>query len=112
GLVGIFPELADVKVEQSWHGNVAFSRDYIPRLFEHDGILHACGYCGSGVVWARWLGERAAYRLLGAPEAETVLAGPPPAAVPLFEGWAWFMPFAMASYALQDAGYFRNSRTG
>ncbi|MEM6680428.1 MAG: FAD-binding oxidoreductase, partial [Pseudomonadota bacterium] len=47
GLVGIFPELADVKVEQSWHGNVAFSRDYIPRLFEHDGILHACGYCGS-----------------------------------------------------------------
>ncbi|MEO0763066.1 MAG: FAD-binding oxidoreductase, partial [Pseudomonadota bacterium] len=67
-LVEIFPELADVAIERSWNGYVAFNRDELPRLFERDGVLHACGYCGSGVVWARWLGEKAAYRILGMAE--------------------------------------------
>ncbi|MEM1342998.1 MAG: FAD-binding oxidoreductase [Pseudomonadota bacterium] len=113
GLAGIFPELAKVGIAQSWNGYVAFSRDMVPRLFEHDGVLHACGFCGSGVVWARWLGERAAYRMLGQAEAAaTAFFGPPPAAVPLYDGRPWFLPFAVAAYALQDRGVLgsRNRR--
>ncbi|MEO1471309.1 MAG: FAD-binding oxidoreductase [Pseudomonadota bacterium] len=113
GLASIFPDLADVGIEASWSGYVAFSRDMVPRLFEHDGVLHACGFCGSGTVWARWLGEKAAQRMLGnAAEAETVFWGPPPAAVPLYDGRPWFLPVALGYYALQDRGWFAGRRAG
>jgi glycine/D-amino acid oxidase-like deaminating enzyme len=110
GLVEVFPELKDVAVEQSWSGFVAFNRDDTPRLFEADGVIYACGYCGSGVVWARWLGERAAHKILGSPEAATVFEGPPPAAVPLYWGWPWFVPFAIGWYGLQDRTASRHQR--
>ena len=103
GLVEIFPELKDVAVEHSWKGFVAFSRDELPRLFEHDGAHYACGYCGSGTVWARWLGGKAAYKILGdAERARTVFDGPPPAAVPLYNGSPWFLPYMIGFMGLQD----------
>ncbi len=109
GLVDIFPELADVRIEHSWNGFVAFSRDERPRLFERDGVVYACGYCGSGVVWARWLGEKAAHKILGSNQAATVFDGPPPRSVPLYWGKPWFVPFALGLYGLQDrsAGRYR-----
>jgi glycine/D-amino acid oxidase-like deaminating enzyme len=102
GLVEVFPELADVKVDHSWNGFVAFNRDDLPRLFTHDGVHYACSYCGSGVVWARWLGGKAAYRILGRSEATSELACEPPASIPLYWGKPWFMPIAMAWYGFQD----------
>jgi glycine/D-amino acid oxidase-like deaminating enzyme len=110
GLIEVFPDLKDVRVERSWSGFVAFNRDDTPRLFESDGVIYACGYCGSGVVWARWLGERAAYKVLGSPEAETVFEGPPPAAVPLYWGKPWFIPIAIGWYGLQDMTASRHQR--
>lgn len=111
GLVDIFPELSDTKVEYSWNGFVAFTRDEQPRLFERDGVVYACGYCGSGVVWARWLGEKAAYKILRSEKAETVFDGPAPSSVPLYWGKPWFMPFAIGLYGLMDrkAGRFRGA---
>lgn len=32
---------------------------------EEDGVVCATGFCGSGVVWAPWVGSHAAYKLLG-----------------------------------------------
>ena len=32
------------------------NRDMVPRIFSRDGMRYATGYCGSGVVWARWAG--------------------------------------------------------
>jgi len=110
GLLEVFPDLKDVRVEQSWSGFVAFNRDDTPRLFESDRVVYACGYCGSGVVWARWLGERAAYKILGSPEAATVFEGPPPAAVPLYWGKPWFIPIAIGWYGLQDMTASRHQR--
>ena len=111
GLVDIFPELSDTKIEYSWNGFVAFTRAEQPRLFERDGVVYACGYCGSGVVWARWLGEKAAYKILGSPKAQTVFDGPAPSSVPLYWGKPWFMPFAIGLYGLMDrkAGRFRGA---
>ena len=103
GLVELFPELTDVRLSYSWFGNVAMNRDMLPRLFEADGVLHATGFCGSGVIWAPWVGSRAAYRLLGQKaEATTAFDTRPPAAVPLYNGDPWFMPVLMQQYALQD----------
>ena len=102
GLAEIFPELKDVRLTHSWSGFVAFNRDELPRLFECDGIHYAVGYCGSGTVWAWWLGMKAALKVLGKPEAKSAFACDPPRAVPFYRGKPWFLPAAMAWYGLQD----------
>lgn len=103
GLVEIFPELEKVRLSHSWFGNVAMNRDMIPRIFEKDGLLYASGFCGSGVVWAPWVGMHAAHKLMGhAQKAHTAFDFRPPAAVPLYRGNPWFMPAIIKGYGLQD----------
>jgi glycine/D-amino acid oxidase-like deaminating enzyme len=103
GLAEIFPELAHVRLTHSWFGNVAMNRDMLPGLFERDGVLYATGFCGSGVVWAPWLGSRAAHRLLGdVRKGTTSFADRPPSAVPLYRGNPWFMPLLIRGFLLKD----------
>lgn len=103
GLAQIFPELENVRLSHSWFGNVAMNRDMIPRIFEKDGIVYASGFCGSGVVWAPWVGMRAAHRLMGHSEkARTAFDFRPPAAVPLYRGNPWFLPAIIRGFAVQD----------
>jgi glycine/D-amino acid oxidase-like deaminating enzyme len=103
GLAEIFPELEGVRLSHSWFGNVAMNRDMIPRIFEKDGIVYATGFCGSGVVWAPWVGMRAAHKLMGhAEKARSAFDFRPPAAVPLYRGDPWFMPAVIQGYGLQD----------
>lgn len=104
GMVAIFPELADARIDYSWSGKVAYSRDKLPMLLERNGIHYALGYCGSGTVWAPWLGHRAATLLQGEADRSTVTAFPDkePSAIPLYKGKPWFMPFAMSWHYLQD----------
>lgn len=103
GLAELFPELKGVGLSHSWFGNVAMNRDMLPRMFERDGVLYASGFCGSGVVWAPWLGTRAAHRLLGnRAESRTAFDFRPPAAVPFYKGNPWFMPAIIKGYGLQD----------
>ena len=103
GLAEIFPELANVHLSHSWFGNVAMNRDMIPRIFEKNGVLYASGFCGSGVVWATWVGTLAAQKLMGHGEqARSAFDFRPPAAVPLYRGNPWFMPAIIKGYALQD----------
>jgi glycine/D-amino acid oxidase-like deaminating enzyme len=103
GLVEIFPELDKVRLSHTWFGNVAMNRDMIPRIFEKDGLLYASGFCGSGVVWAPWVGMHAAHKLMGhADKAQSAFDFRPPAAVPLYRGNPWFMPAIIKGYGLQD----------
>jgi glycine/D-amino acid oxidase-like deaminating enzyme len=101
-LVDIFPELASTAITHSWFGHVAMNRDMIPRIFTRAGVRYAAGYCGSGVVWARWAGDKAARAILGDSSAASALEFRPPAAVPLFAGKAWFMPAVFGWLSLQD----------
>lgn len=103
GLAEIFPELANVRLSHSWFGHVAMNRDLIPRIFEKHGIVYATGFCGSGVVWAPWVGMRAAHRLMGQADlARSAFDFRPPAAVPLYRGDPWFMPAVIQAYRIQD----------
>lgn len=103
GLAEIFPETAKVGLSHSWYGNVAMNRDMIPRIFEKDGVVYATGFCGSGVVWAPWVGMRAAHKLLGnAEQARSAFDFRPPAAVPFYNGNPWFMPAVIKGYGVQD----------
>jgi glycine/D-amino acid oxidase-like deaminating enzyme len=110
-MVDVFPELRGVEITHSWFGHVAMNRDMIPRVFSRAGMRYAAGYCGSGVVWARWAGQKAALQVLGRNEGRSALDFRPPPAVPFFNGTAWFMPAVFAWLTLQDrlaAGYGRN----
>jgi glycine/D-amino acid oxidase-like deaminating enzyme len=100
-MVGLFPELSDTAITHSWYGYVAMNRDMVPRIFTREGMRYATGYCGSGVVWARWAGRKAALQVLGK-DGSSALDFRPPAAVPLFNGTAWFMPAYMSWLTLQD----------
>ncbi|AZO71184.1 MULTISPECIES: FAD-binding oxidoreductase [unclassified Mesorhizobium] len=99
----IFPELAGVGLTHSWFGQVAMNRDMIPRMFTVGNTVYATGFCGSGVVWARWLGKKAAFKLLGQTEkALSAFDFDPPKAVPFFQGKPWFIPFVYSLYAWRD----------
>jgi glycine/D-amino acid oxidase-like deaminating enzyme len=101
-LADIFPALAQVELDHSWFGHVAMNRDMVPRIFSRRGVRYAAGYCGSGVVWARWAGRKAALQVLGDQAGQSALDFRPPKFVPLLNGKAWFMPAVVGWMALQD----------
>lgn len=101
-LARLFPELSDVAITHSWYGYVGMNRDMIPRIFSHRGRRYATGYCGSGVVWARWHGKKAALSLLGDAGSTSAFDFRPPPAVPFFNGVPWFMPGVFAWFGAQD----------
>jgi glycine/D-amino acid oxidase-like deaminating enzyme len=101
-LADIFPVLDGVEITHSWYGYVAMNRDMVPRIFSRQGMRYAVGYCGSGVVWARWAGQKAAWQVLSDERGRSALDFRPPAAVPLFNGKAWFLPAVFAWLTLQD----------
>ncbi|TBY51784.1 FAD-binding oxidoreductase [Rhizobium leguminosarum bv. viciae] len=103
-LARLFPELADVGLTHSWFGYVAMHRDMIPRMFSSGNTVYATGYCGSGIVWGRWLGKRAAFKILGDEEQSRSAFDfdPAPKAVPFFSGNPWFIPIVYAMYERHD----------
>lgn len=111
-LVDIFPVLDGTEITHSWFGHVAMNRDMVPRIFTRKGVRYAAGYCGSGVVWARWAGEKAAKQILGDPTGASALDFRPPRAVPLFAGKPWFMPAVFGWLTLQDRLARRAPRAG
>jgi glycine/D-amino acid oxidase-like deaminating enzyme len=109
-LIDIFPEIEDVALTHSWFGHVAMNRDMIPRIFSRQGVRYAAGYCGSGVVWARWAGQKAARQILGEDGGASALDMRPPAAVPFYNGTPWFMPGVFAWLTWQDRRAHRHRR--
>ena len=101
GLVGILPQLKDTAITHHWLGNVAFPFDQLPKIAVNDGVIYPAGFCGSGTVWARWLGQKAAGMILGK-DAETVFSGHRFWTLPFYNGDPWFLPIAMNYYKLRD----------
>ncbi|HRD74625.1 MAG TPA: FAD-binding oxidoreductase [Hyphomicrobiaceae bacterium] len=101
-LADIFPVLSGTPITHSWFGYVAMNRDMVPRIFSRSGMQYATGYCGSGVVWARWAGQKAALQVLGNADGQSSLDFRPPGMVPVVGGKAWFMPGVFAWLTLQD----------
>jgi glycine/D-amino acid oxidase-like deaminating enzyme len=52
GLLSLFPSLADVRVDRSWHGILGVSRNWLPTvaLDPSTGLGYAGGYAGEGVA--------------------------------------------------------------
>jgi glycine/D-amino acid oxidase-like deaminating enzyme len=101
GMLEVFPELRSAGVEFAWGGTLGFTLDQMPHAGMRNGIAYALGYGGHGVAYASWLGDRVGQTLLDRAEWPAI-STIPFRAVPFYEGWPWFLPFAGAYYGLKD----------
>jgi glycine/D-amino acid oxidase-like deaminating enzyme len=100
-MVRTFPELSGTRVDYSWGGNVAFSRDQMPRAGRLDDLYYSGAYCGHGVAMATYLGEQIARRIAGE-SFEHPLFDDHFARIPLYRGSPWFLPLVGAYYRVTD----------
>jgi glycine/D-amino acid oxidase-like deaminating enzyme len=103
GMVEVFPQLRDTKVEYVWGGTLDFCFDIMPHAGHMDGIYFAVGYAGHGVAMATWQGQKMAEWIAEGktdnPFAEIKFPGAP---LGLYNGKPWFLPFAGAYYKVLD----------
>lgn len=65
GMVDVFPDLADAKVEYRWSGKVGFTIERIPYIGQlEDGTHFAFGYAGHGAAMSTLLGKLVAHNML------------------------------------------------
>ncbi|HEX3703679.1 MAG TPA: FAD-dependent oxidoreductase [Vicinamibacterales bacterium] len=101
GLRRLFPELANTAIDYAWGGNVAFTRDEMPRAGRLEQAYYAGGYGGHGVALATHLGTLIARRMAGEP-IDHPLFDDRFAPIPLYYGTPWFLPAVGAYYKAKD----------
>ena len=101
GMSSVFPQLRSARVDYAWGGNVAFTRDQMPRAGRLDEAYYAGGYCGHGIAMATYLGEQIARRIAGEPIDHPLFDDrfPP---IPMYTGNPWFLPLVGAYYQVKD----------
>ncbi|PYX29545.1 MAG: FAD-dependent oxidoreductase [Acidobacteria bacterium] len=103
GMISVYPQLRDTKVEYVWGGTLDFCFDIMPHAGQIEGIYFALGYAGHGVAMATWQGQKMAEWIAEGktdnPFAEIPFPGAP---LGLYNGKPWFLPFAGAYYKMLD----------
>ncbi len=103
GMIGVYPQLRDVRVEYAWGGTLDFCFDTMPHAGRMDGMYYAVGYAGHGVAMATYLGAKIAEQISGSTEENPYANVPfPGAPLGLYNGRPWFLPFAGAYYKILD----------
>jgi glycine/D-amino acid oxidase-like deaminating enzyme len=103
GMIEVYPQLRDTKVEFAWGGTLDFAFDIMPHAGQIDGIHYALGYAGHGVAMATYQGHLMALEIAGgSPENPFVGIPFPGAPLGLYNGRPWFLPFAGAYYKFLD----------
>ena len=103
GMIEVYPQLRDTKVEFVWGGTLDFAFDIMPHAGQIDGIHYALGYAGHGVAMATYQGHLMALEMAGeSPENPFVGIPFPGAPLGLYNGKPWFLPFAGAYYKFLD----------
>jgi glycine/D-amino acid oxidase-like deaminating enzyme len=101
GMTKVFPELGGVRIDYAWGGNVAFTRDQMPRAGRLDDMYYAGGYSGHGIAMATYLGRQIARRIAGEP-IDHPLFDDRFAPIPMYSGNPWFLPLVGAYYQVKD----------
>jgi len=101
-LVRIFPALRDVPISHSWCGIVAYTFDETMHGGRHDGAHYACGYCGSGVGMASYLGMRVGQQVLGLSEGRTAFDDLAFPTRPFYTGRPWFLAPSIRYFRIRD----------
>jgi glycine/D-amino acid oxidase-like deaminating enzyme len=103
GMIDVYPQLRDVKVEYVWGGTLDFTFDIMPHAGEMEGIYYAVGYAGHGVAMATWQGQKMAEMIAGDPTDNPFVGMPfPGAPLGLYTGRPWFLPIAGVWYKFLD----------
>ena len=108
GMIGVFPQLADARVEYVWGGTLDLPFDMTPHAGQIDGVYYAVGYAGHGVAMATYQGQKVAELMAAAaagsakPENPFVDIPFPAAPLGLYNGNPWFLPLAGAWYKVLD----------
>jgi glycine/D-amino acid oxidase-like deaminating enzyme len=103
GMIEVYPQLRDAKVEYVWGGTLDFAFDIMPHAGQIDGMYYAVGYAGHGVAMATYQGQKIAELIAGdKPENPFVGIPFPGAPLGLYNGRPWFLPFAGAWYRFLD----------
>jgi glycine/D-amino acid oxidase-like deaminating enzyme len=103
GMIEVYPQLRNTKVEFVWGGTLDFAFDIMPHAGQMDGMYYALGYAGHGVAMATYLGQKIADYILSGKD-ENPYAGIPFPGAPfgLYNGKPWFLPVAGAYYKFLD----------
>jgi len=103
GMIEVYPQLRNTKIEYAWGGTVDFCFDMMPHAGQIDGIYFALGYAGHGVAMSTYQGQKMAEWIADGktdnPFTEIKFPGAP---FRIYNGKPWFLPFAGAYYKILD----------
>src|ERR1700733_4944105 len=103
GMIDVYPQLSDAKIDYAWGGTLDFAFDIMPHAGQMDGMYYAVGYAGHGVAMATYQGQKIAELMAGdKPENPFVGIPFPGAPLGLYNGKPWFLPLAGAWYKFLD----------
>jgi len=103
GMIEVYPQLRDAKIDYVWGGTLDFAFDIMPHAGQLEGLYYAVGYAGHGVAMATYQGQKIAELIAGdKPENPFVGIPFPGAPLGLYNGNPWFLPLAGAWYKFLD----------
>src|SRR6267143_101925 len=109
GMLTVYPQLRDTKIEYVWGGTLDFAFDIMPHAGQLDGLHYSLGYAGHGVAMSTYLGDKVAQSIMQAQTGRSSQDENPFAQIPFpgaplgfYNGRPWFLPFAGAWYKLLD----------
>ncbi|HUI51480.1 MAG TPA: FAD-dependent oxidoreductase [Terriglobales bacterium] len=103
GMIQVYPQLRDAKVEYVWGGTLDFAFDVMPHCGKMDGMHFAIGFAGHGVAAATWMGAKLANTICGdADDNPFSSIAFPSAPIGLRSGNTWALPLAGAYYRVLD----------
>jgi glycine/D-amino acid oxidase-like deaminating enzyme len=103
GMIEVYPQLRDAKVEYVWGGTLDFAMDVMPHSGKIDGMYFAVGFAGHGVAAATWMGAKLAGVICGDPDDNPFSRiSFPGAPLGLRSGNTWALPLAGAYYKVLD----------
>jgi glycine/D-amino acid oxidase-like deaminating enzyme len=103
GMIAVYPQLRETKVEFVWGGTLDFTLDVMPHAGKIDDMYFAAGFAGHGVAAATWFGAKLAGLICGDLN-DIPFDGIKFSAAPfgLRSGHTWALPLAGAWYKLLD----------
>ncbi len=103
GMLTVYPQLREAKIEYVWGGTLDFAFDIMPHAGQLDGLHFSLGYAGHGVGMSTYLGDKIAQSILsGRDENPFAAISFPGAPLNLYNGRPWFLPAAGLWYKLLD----------
>lgn len=103
GMLSVFPELTDYKVEYEWSGLVGITLDMFPHIGRtSEGHHFALGYCGRGAAVANLMGKLLALNVAGKEREAYPLENVPVRQIPLHSLRGLGDKFMGAYYSVLD----------